>query len=475
LFTVAHAPVPVEVRQAPVGPFERLSNVISDLLHPLAATGITFIYAAFILLQREDLRNRVIKLAGARDLHKTTAALDDAGRRLSRLLLAQLAVNSAFGVVIGMGLWIIGVPSPVLWGILSAILRFIPYVGGLIAAVFPLTLAIAVEPGWSKVILTGLLFISLDAFVGNLIEPLLYGRSSGLSPFAFVVSATFWTVLWGPIGLILAAPMTICLVVTGRHVESLKFLDVMLGDEPPLSPPEVFYQRMLAGDPAEEVDKAEKLLKEQTLLAYCDDVALNGLKLAQNDLTNGSLDPSRIEKIRESIGEFIDELGEHDDRSPLQNGTPAARASSDEIRADLPSLGGRAFAPERVTERPIICVAGRSKLDESAALVLAQLLEHHGLKSKFEGPEALSTLGIVTLEKEGGAIVFLSYLDPNNVAHMRYVIRRLRRRLPKVKLLLGCWMAGGGTANLRELVKADGMATTLNDAIELCRYPAYRS
>jgi hypothetical protein len=471
LFTVAHAPVPVEVRQAPVGPFERLSNVISDLLHPLAATGITFIYAAFILLQREDLRNRVIKLAGARDLHKTTAALDDAGRRLSRLLLAQLAVNSAFGVVIGMGLWIIGVPSPVLWGILSAILRFIPYVGGLIAAVFPLTLAIAVEPGWSKVILTGLLFISLDAFVGNLIEPLLYGRSSGLSPFAFVVSATFWTVLWGPIGLILAAPMTICLVVTGRHVESLKFLDVMLGDEPPLSPPEVFYQRMLAGDPAEEVDKAEKLLKEQTLLAYCDDVALNGLKLAQNDLTNGSLDPSRIEKIRESIGEFIDELGEHDDRSPLQNGTPAARASSDEIRADLPSLGGRAFAPERVTERPIICVAGRSKLDESAALVLAQLLEHHGLKSKFEGPEALSTLGIFSLEKEGAAIVFLSYLDANNVAHMRYSVRRLHRRLPKVKILLGCWMAAGDAVNLRELVKADGIATTLKEALELCLYP----
>jgi predicted PurR-regulated permease PerM len=466
----AREPVPVEVRQAPVGPFERLSNVISDLLHPLATTGITFIYAAFILLQREDLRNRVIKLAGARDLHKTTAALDDAGRRLSRLLLAQLAVNSAFGVVIGMGLWIIGVPSPVLWGILSAILRFIPYVGGLIAAVFPLTLAIAVEPGWSKVILTGLLFISLDAFVGNLIEPLLYGRSSGLSPFAFVVSATFWTVLWGPIGLILAAPMTICLVVTGRHVESLKFLDVMLGDEPPLSPPEVFYQRMLAGDPAEEVDRAEKLLNEQTLLAYYNDVALKGLKLAQNDLTRGSLDPSRIEKIRESIDEFIDELGEHEDRTALQRGADnseitAADASAlkDDVRVDLPP------------QRPIICIAGRSKLDESAALMLAQLLEKHGLKAKFEGPEALSTLGIVTLEKEGGAIVFLSYLDPNNVAHMRYVIRRLRRRLPKVKLLLGCWMAGGGTANLRELVKADGMATTLNDAIELCRYPAYRS
>jgi predicted PurR-regulated permease PerM len=447
----AREPVPVEVRQAPVGTFEGLSNVISGLLHPLATTGITFIYAVFILLQREDLRNRVIKLAGTRDLHKTTAALDDAGRRLSRLLLAQLAVNSAFGVIIGMGLWIIGVPSPVLWGILSAILRFIPYVGGLIAAVFPLTLAIAVEPGWSKVILTGLLFIFLDAFAGNVIEPLLYGRSSGLSPFAFVVSATFWTILWGPIGLILTAPMTICLVVTGHHVEGLKFLDVMLGDEPPLSPPEVFYQRMLAGDPAEEVDRAEKLLREQTLLAYYDDIALNGLKLAQNDLTRGSLDPSRIEKIRASIGEFIDELGEHDDRSPLQNGTPGALASSDE--------GGRAFAPERVAEPPIICVAGSSKLDESAALMLAQLLGKHGLKSKFEGPEALSTLGL-TFEKEGAPIVFLSCLDPNSIVHMRYAIRRVHRRLPKIKVFLGCWTAGGDMEDLKELVKADGAGYT---------------
>jgi predicted PurR-regulated permease PerM len=461
-------PVPVEVRQAPVGPFERLSNVISDLLHPLATTGITFIYVVFILLQREDLRNRVIKLAGAGDLHKTTAALDDAGRRLSRLLLAQLAVNSAFGVIIGMGLWIIGVPSPVLWGILSAILRFIPYVGGLIAAVFPLTLAIAVEPDWPKAILTGLLFISLDALVGNLIEPLLYGRSSGLSPFAFVVSATFWTVLWGPIGLILAAPMTICLVVTGRHVERLNFLDVMLGDEPPLSPPEIFYQRMLAGDPAEEVDRAEQILKEQTLLAYYDDVALKGLKLAQNDLTRGSLEPSRIEKIRESIGELTDELGEHEDRTALQGGmhgseiaAAAASALKDDARGDLPA------------EWPIMCVAGRSKLDESAALLLAQLLGTHGLKSKFEGPEALSTLGIISLEKEGAAIVFLSYLDANDVTHMRYAVRRVHRRLPKVKVLLGCWMATGDSANLRELVKADGIATTLKDALDLCLYPEY--
>jgi predicted PurR-regulated permease PerM len=314
----AKHPVPVEVLQAPAGPFQHLSNVISSLLHPLATTGITFIFAVFILLKREDLRDRVIKLAGSHDLHKTTAALDDAGRRLSSVLLAQLAVNSAFGVIIGAALWIIGVPSPVLWGILSAILRFIPYIGALISGVFPLMLAIAIEPGWSKAILTVILFISLEAFVGNVVEPPLYGRSSGLSPFALLVSATFWPVLWGPIGLVLTAPMTICLVVMGRHVESLKFLEVMLGDQPPLSPPEIFYQRMLAGDPAEEVDRTEKVLKEQPLSAYYDDVALRGLKLAQNDLARGSLDSVRVEKIKTSIGELVDELGECADQTLLQ-------------------------------------------------------------------------------------------------------------------------------------------------------------
>jgi hypothetical protein len=335
---------------------------------------------------------------------------------------------------------------------------------------FPLTLAIAVEPGWSKAILTGLLFVSLDAFVGNLIEPLLDGRSSGLSPIAVIVSATFWTFLWGPMGLVLAVPMTICLVVMGRQVESLKFLHVMLGDEPPLSPPEVFYQRMLAGDPAEEIDRAEKLLKEQTLLAYYDDVALNGFKLAQNDLARGSLDPSRVERIRESIGELIDELGD-EDRTPSEKGTTAASALTDDIRGDLPVSAGPSV-PERAAERPIICIAGRSKLDESAALMLAQLHGRHGLRAKFERPEALSTLGIITLEKEGAAIVFLSYLDSNNPAYMRYAIRRLRKRLPNAKILLGGWTAAGDTDDLKELVKADGIATTLKDAVELCLDPA---
>jgi hypothetical protein len=237
------------------------------------------------------------------------------------------------------------------------------------------------------------------------------------------------------------------------------------------APPEVFYQRMLAGDPAEEIDRAEKRLKEQTMLTYYDDVALNGLKLAQDDLKRGSLDLSHIEKFRESIGELIDELGD-EDRTPVEKGTTAASALTDDIRGDLP-VSARPSWRERAAERPIICIAGRSKLDESAALMLAQLLGRHGWRAKFERPEALSTLGVITLEKEGAAIAFLSYLDSNSPAYMRYAIRRLRKRLPNAKILLGCWTAAGDTDDLKELVKADGTATTLKDAVELCLDPAY--
>jgi predicted PurR-regulated permease PerM len=249
-------PVPVEVLQPDPGALESLQSLISPLLHPLATTGIIVIFVIFILLQREDLRNRLIRLAGSHDLQRTTAALDDAASRLSRLFLIQLLLNGSFGIVIGIGLWVIGVPSAILWGILAAVLRFVPYIGAAIAAAFPLALAVAVDPTWSMLLWTIALFLVVEPVVGHVVEPMVYGHSTGLSPVAVVASATFWTALWGPIGLVLATPLTVCLVVLGRHVERLEFLDVMFGDRPALSPPEIFYQRMLAGDPTEASEKA---------------------------------------------------------------------------------------------------------------------------------------------------------------------------------------------------------------------------
>ena len=314
--TGAVQPVPVEVRQPDPGALESLRTVISPLIHPLATTGIIVIFVIFILLQREDLRNRFIRLAGSHDLQRTTAALDDAGSRLSRLFLIQLVVNAAFGLAIGLGLWLIGVPSAVLWGILAGVLRFVPYIGAFIAAAFPLALAAAVDPGWSMLLWTLALFLVIEPVVGHVVEPMVYGHSTGLSPVAVVVSATFWTALWGPIGLVLATPLTVCLVVLGRHVERLEFLDVMFGDRPALSPPEIFYQRMLARDPTEAAQQAEEFLKERALSAYYDEIAMRGLQLAQTDATRGVLDGIRQAEICSAVRELVSDLADEADLEP---------------------------------------------------------------------------------------------------------------------------------------------------------------
>jgi len=472
-------PVPVEVRQPDPGALESLRTLISPLVHPLATTGIIIIFVIFILLQREDLRNRIIRLAGSYDLQRTTAALDDAAGRLSRLFLTQLIVNGAFGVVIGIGLWFIGIPSAILWGILAAVLRFVPYIGAVIAAAFPLALAAAVDPSWSMLLWTLALFVVVEPVVGHVIEPMVYGRSTGLSPVAVVASATFWTALWGPIGLVLATPLTVCLVVLGRHVERLEFLDVMFGDRPALSPPEIFYQRMLAGDPTEAAEKAEQFLKERSLASYYDEVALKGLQLAQVDAERGALDQERLIKIRDAVTEFASDLSDQDDRPPAKVGltTDAEASSAVDTVADnaahenLPILSKEDLPPEWQGEHPVLCVAGRSLIDEAAAIMLAQLSTAHGLAARVEGAEALSTTNVFRLETAGVAIVCLLYLDASGPAHMRYSVRRLRRKLPKATIILGCWVKDIDTAALellREGAKADLVATSLGEAVKLC-------
>jgi predicted PurR-regulated permease PerM len=473
------APVPVEVRQPDPGALESLRTLISPLVHPLATTFIIIIFVIFILLQREDLRNRLIRLAGSSDLQRTTAALDDAASRLSRLFLTQLILNGAFGVVIGTGLWLIGTPSAILWGILAAALRFVPYVGAVIAAAFPLALAVAVDPGWSMLLWTLALFLVVEPVVGHVVEPMVYGHSTGLSPVAVVASATFWTALWGPIGLVLATPLTVCLVVLGRHVERLEFLDVMFGDRPALSPPEIFYQRMLAGDPTEAAEKAEEFLKERSLASYYDEVALKGLQLAQADAERGALDHERLIKIRDAVSEFASDLSDQDDRPPPKgDSTTDAEASSavesvaeNAANETLPILEKEALPPEWLGEHPVLCVAGRSLIDEAAAIMLAQLSTAHGLAARVEPAEALSTRNVFSLDTTGVTMVCLVYLDASGPAHMRYSVRRLRRKLPTATIILGCWLKEIDPAALealRENAKADLVASSVADAVRLC-------
>jgi predicted PurR-regulated permease PerM len=473
------APIPVEVLQPDPGALESLRSLIAPLVSPLATTGIIVIFVIFILIQREDLRNRLIRLAGSADLQRTTAALDDAAGRLSRLFLNQLMINAGFGILIGAGLWLIGIPSAILWGILATVLRFVPYIGSVIAAAFPLALAVAVDPGWSLLAWTAVLFFVVEPAVGQIIEPMVYGRSTGLSPVAVVVSATFWTALWGPIGLVLATPLTVCLVVLGRHVERLAFLDVMFGDRPALSPAEIFYQRMLAGDPTEATEKAEEFLKERSLASYYDEVAIKGLQLAQVDLDRDALDQFRLVKIRDTVLEFANDLSDQNDQEPTgERSTTDAEAAAaveaaaaEPVYADLPILQRDKLPIEWKGDNPVLCIAGRTALDEAAAIIFAHLCNAHGLRSRVEGPEALSTTSIFRLETEGVALVCLSYLNAANPAQIRYAVRRVRRKLPGARIMVGLWN-GIDTAEtalvLRENTKADMFASTLRDATRIC-------
>jgi len=421
-------PIPVEIRQPDPGTLTTLVAIIQPLIQPLTTTGIVVIFVIFILLQRQDLRNRFIRLAGSHDIQRTTAALDDAGQRLSRLFLNQIIVNASFGLIIGIGLQLIGVPSAPLWGLVAMILRFVPYVGSPISAVFPLILAAAVGSGWGMLLMTAALFGTLQLIAGQIVEPLVYGRSSGLSPVAIVISASFWTWLWGPIGLVLATPLTVCLVVVGRHVDRLQFFDVLLGNEPALTPPQLVYQRMLAGDPIEASQQAQAHLKDASLEDYYDTILLNGLRLAEADARLGRLDRERFDRILATVNEVVDDLEMHEDRPPSTTAITDTR--SDFARLEPVTDVESAVPLLERWERPgaVLCIPGAGKLDEAAALILVQMLKRQGIGAVAETADALSMARFFSLDLSQAAAFCLCYVGKPSDAMIQYTVRRLSKR-----------------------------------------------
>jgi predicted PurR-regulated permease PerM len=431
-------PIPVEIKQPNPGALQTLAALITPLIHPLTTTGIVAIFVIFILLQRQDLRNRLVRLAGARDLQRTTAALDDAGQRLSRLFLTQLALNASFGCVIGLGLWIVGVPSAPLWGMLAMIMRFVPYIGALISAIFPLILAAAVGPGWTMFLITAALFIVAETIVGQAIEPLVYGQSTGLSPVAVIVSATFWTWLWGPVGLILATPLSMCLVVVGRHVDRLEFLEVMFGDQPPLTPAELIYQRMLANDPIEAAEQARTFLKEKPLVEYYDEILLEGLRLAEADSKRGLLNDERKHRIRDAVAEIADDLSAHEDnnKEPVERGATEGEAVSPLAHLDK-AEGARetTVLPDRWRDgHPVLCIPGVGPLDEAVAILVAQLVERRGIGARSEQPDALSLSRILSLDTKNVALICLATSVTPQVRRSGMLFVASDERLPAFSL-----------------------------------------
>ena len=458
----AQAWIPVEVHEPSGGPFQTLSRLITPLLSPLAMTGLIVVFVIFILIQREDLRNRLIRLAGSTDIPHTTAAIDDAAHRLSRLFLTQLIINSGFAIIIGLGLWRIGVPSPFLWGILAGILRFIPYIGSILGLVFPVVLALSVDPGWSMVLWTLALFLSLEALTSQVVEPVFVGHSTGLSPVAVVLSATFWAWLWGPIGLVLATPLTVMLVVLGRHIEAFKFLEILLGVEPALSDAENFYQRMLARDPIEAVEQAKSFMTTHSLSDYCDEIARPALILAQKDIDRGVLEKEKARIFCETVDNlFIDVAHEHWITRKEDHAMSIAATAKLPIfeQPDQLALNWR-------SNEPLLLVGVRSDLDEAAATVLATLTEIHGVKARVERLEALGAANLAKLDLSTTALICLSSIDMKTPAHIQYAARRLRNRAPEAKIVLGVWSAADGKPliELKNAVNADYVARTFHEA-----------
>ena len=441
-------PVPVEIQAAPPTPTEIAGKVLSPVVGPLETAFIVLIVAIFILIQREDLRDRVIRLFGSADLHRTTIALDDAGQRLSKYFLSQFVVNTSFGVVIGLGLWIIGIPSPAMFGILAGLLRFVPYIGSFLAALAPMALGAAISPGWEMTVFVALLFISVDTITGYVVEPLLYGHSTGLSPISVIVAAIFWAWLWGPVGLILSTPLTLCFVVLGRHVKAFEFFDVLLGDRPALSPVETFYQRILADNADDALAQAEAMLGDRPLVEYYDAVIVQSLRMAAQDMARGTIDRARAAKLTRLMLTVIEDLrlfqGDAGAGSTLPRSTPA---------------------PGR-----IVCVAGRGPFDGALTTMFAQLLEGAGLVVRVVSYEQVARESIAALEPDGLTAIALLGLNPAGAtAPMRHLIRRLRMHAPHSKILVGLWSeqtAELDDADWRRSIGADEFVVSLRQGTE---------
>ncbi|WP_202326833.1 AI-2E family transporter [Mesorhizobium sp. 113-3-9] len=457
-------PVPVEIvsRERPL---EVLQNIVGPLISPLGSAGLIIVVVIFMLLEREDLRDRFIRLVGYGDLHRTTEALQDAGKRVGLYLLMQLVVNIVYAIPIAIGLWILGIPNALLWGLLALALRFVPYIGPAIGMLLPLFLALAVAPGWELVLWTAALFVVMELVTGNVVEPWLYGSRTGLSPLAIIVAAIFWTWLWGPLGLVLSTPLTVCLVVLGRHVPQFEFLDVLFGNEPVLEPHARLYQRLLAGDPDEATDHAEEMLEEKYLVEFYDKVAIPALLLGERDRVRGVMGDLQRRQVAASAltlvanleDEAKEEAGEEDEQAE-EAGEPGDAA--DEDAADLPDGTGLS----------VLCAGGRGELDDAAAAMLAQVLEVQGAAASTAGFADMEPASIRRLELEAIDTVVVGFLNRDSVKHARFLVRRLKRAKAALRVGVVFWSETGNgdkeaTARLAQDIGADFVAHGMVGAV----------
>ncbi|MCA1408446.1 AI-2E family transporter [Ensifer sp. IC3342] len=447
---------------SPQRPIEILRNIVNPLVGPLATTGLIIIVVIFMLLEREDLRDRFIRLVGYGDLHRTTQALQDAGSRVGQYLLMQLVVNITYGIPLAAGLWVLGIPNAVLWGMLAIVLRFVPYIGPIIAALVPLFLAFSVAPGWSVLLWTAALFILLEILSNNVVEPWLYASRTGLSPLAIIVAAIFWAWLWGPVGLVLSTPLTVCLVVLGRHVPQFEFFEILFGNEPVLDPKERLYQRLLAGDPDEATDNAEEMLEEKYLVEFYDTVAIPALLLAERDRARKAMTQAQLEQVAESGHVLVANLQEIASEEEEEEEDDNADGSEEDDQPDdyeLPDGDGKS----------VLCIGGRGDLDDVAASMLAQVVTIQGAEAQSASYRDLKLSNIRTLALEGRSAAIIGFLNQDSRRHAKFIVRRLKRLTPAARIGVAFWRenregASDGKAQLIEELQADFVAFSIVDA-----------
>ncbi|RUT89797.1 MULTISPECIES: AI-2E family transporter [unclassified Mesorhizobium] len=459
-------PVPVEI-VARERPLQVLQNIVGPLISPLGSAGLIIVVVIFMLLEREDLRDRFIRLVGYGDLHRTTEALQDAAKRVGRYLLMQLVVNIVYAVPIAIGLWALGIPNALLWGLLALALRFVPYIGPIIGMLLPLFLALAVAPGWSLVLWTAALFVVMELITGNIIEPWLYGSRTGLSPLAIIVAAIFWTWLWGPLGLILSTPLTVCLVVLGRHVPQFEFLDVLFGNEPVLEPHARLYQRLLAGDPEEATDHAEEMLEEKYLVEFYDKVAIPALLLGEQDRVRGVMGDLQRRQVAASALVLVANLDDSaQEEAGGEEAPPVAAEASDD---GDPSGEDETDLPDG-TDMSVLCAGGRGELDDAAAAMLAQVLEVQGATVSKAGFADMEPASIRRLELETVDTVVVGFLNRDSVKHARFLVRRLKRAKAALRVGIVFWSEAAAedketAGKLARDLNADFVAHGMVDAV----------
>ena len=422
------------------------------LLEPLATAGLVITLVIFMLLERGDLRNRVIRLVGYGRLTLTTKALDEAGRRISRYLLMQSLINGSFGVAIGLGLFLIGLPYALLWGTLAAALRFIPYLGPVAAALFPIALSLVEFPGWQQPLLVIGLVVLLELAANMLLEPVLYGRTAGVSSVPLMVAIAFWTWLWGPIGLLLATPLTVSLGVLGRYVPQVEFLGVLLSDEPVLEPPTGYYQRLVAQDQDEAADLVEEFLKTHTLAEAYETVLIPALSSAKKDLARDNLSAAEGEFIILTTRELVEELSLRPLPSPSPD-TAAEPVQPPDHTAPLPKV-------------PVIFCPVHDQADELVLLMLQHLLDPARYEVELLSASMLSAEVVSRVEESQVQLICLGGIAPGGVARTRYLCKRLRAHCPALKIVVGRWGSPGNSQDSQELLHqagADAVGTTLHD------------